>query len=54
MISYVLTWYRFISIWLANSILTDALALIEMAGNGGPEYGSFIKIAVHVKQLVRL
>ena len=46
MISDILTW--FISIWLANSILTGTLVSIEMAANGGSEYSSSIKIAVGV------
>ena len=44
MISDILTW--FISIWLANSILTGTLVSIEMAANGGSKYGSSIEIAV--------
>ena len=49
MISDILTW--FISIWLANSILTGTLVSIEMAANGGSEYGSSIKIAVYNDRL---
>ena len=42
--SNILTW--FISIQLANGILTNTLVLIEMAANGGSEYVISIKIAV--------